>query len=252
MVGTVYRTGTSLLLPIPLSSLKIGNVPCGEPFTYIDSMMRKFTTRREPHLRRRTLPVDESYNESIAAMTTSAEALNKSLTSLLMAQDIVEGSSMVAPEILPDLIQSYSLDHDASPCAVPSEVTALVDVEDVESLLLHARNLKPRELDKDAFEVEQLNQALEEAQQQIQRQALELGTSRSQVAELLKHNRRLMVHLQDFIANDDASEEYGMLKLELKVIKAALFCGVLYLCWGGRADTVGLLTLVWLMIDYTS
>ena len=196
-------------------------------------------------------------------MTTSA---NEWKDSLRLAQQIVEESSMVAPEMLPDLVQSYSQSTDGGAttttgsCAVPTEVTAtMVDEAGVRPTVSCPLPAAPRSTgmdfpprETDGMKIEKYTQDLEAALQLIQRLSLDLQKSRWHENQLLKHNQRLLVDLKGSIAKEDISDEYTILKQELMLIKTALFCGVVYIFWGGRTDILGIVALVWLLVDFTS
>ena len=232
--------------------------------------MRKFhLKRREPNPSSKSVqPSSPSlavhgttlFNEdTVTTMTKSARDWSESLQSLIMAQEIVEESSMVAPEMLPDLVQSYSQSTDGGATtqsrAVPTEVTAIVDEDRSVPCTTQPpapRNIDFPELETDGMKIEKYTQDLEAALQLIQRLSLDLQKSRLHENQLLKHNQRLLVDLKGSIAKEDISDEYRMLKQELMIIKTALFCGVVYIFWGGRTDILGILALVWLLVDFTS
>jgi hypothetical protein len=165
---------------------------------------------------------------------------------------------MIAPEMLPDLVQSYSQSTDggAGSRTVPEEVTAFVQEPRSKSSHPQPRDSTTfpqlEEEEEEGIQPETYTQTLEVAQQQVQRLTLELRKSQSHAVELLKHNKRLLAEVKGAIVKEDISEEYRMLKQELMIVKASVFCGVVYILGGGRPDIISVLALVWLLVDFTS
>jgi len=232
--------------------------------------MRKFQIKRRDRSRHTPSGSAESCPTTVAKETHQDCAVRTKLEEtsgihlttrspkkvLVMEQDIVEQSSMIDPEMLPDLLQtlSHSSDGGDSPTScstVPCEVTALVDDETQSRSSIRP---DPRHIDFPSLQkqIEDYTRDLEIAQQHVQRLSFELQKSQLQAAQLLQQNRRLLADLQTAIAKEDMSLEFRILKQELILLKGSLFCGLLYVFWGGRPYVMAALGIVWLLVDFAS
>lgn len=216
--------------------------------------------RRDPHACSKLKKLSKSSSDRLketshtTVMSITAASTTRPSMMLLMPQEIAEGSSMVNPEILPDLLQSFSLEEEKGETTVPSEVTTLIESpRGVPLRILPQSQQDDEDLERKAVQaVESYTEALEEAQQQIQKLKNEVDKSQSRAKDLLKQNKRLMANLKGSLAKDQIDDEYRALKQELILVKVSLLCGVLYIWYGGRADIVGLLALMWLVVDFST
>lgn len=157
--------------------------------------------------------------------------------------------SLVAPEILPGLAWSGSSDDDEQTNNIPMEVTIL-DAD----LDIAKESSTPKENTKvNSEEVQEYLRELQDTRNLTDQLTTDLQQSKNRVAVLMKQNASLLEKLKEAAGNDNATmEEHRMMKQELYTLKAALFCGAVWIWFGGRADVIGIVAFVWILADVLS
>lgn len=188
--------------------------------------------------------------ERLMSRLSSSAVLSKSqsIMSVTPLLEIEDDNSLLAPEILPGLAKSTSTDPDDD-CAVPTEVTIL-GPHDANDGGKDQTEADEKLKEQSQIEVREYRQQLHDTQNLVDHLTMDLNRARLQVAELIKHNTRLLEELKAVAGKDSASlDEYRMLRQELMILKGCLFFGALFIFWGGRADIIAILAFVWILAE---
>ena len=187
-----------------------------------------------------TPPKETIHSQVQSSPPTEIEDIN----SMLAPDALQDIDLMLAPDVLPELVRSGSSDLFDN-INIPAEVTVVCALEDENQV----------ETNKEINEVSQVEaleylHQLQDTQRLVDQLTMGLSRSRSQAAELLKHNSLLLEELKAVAGKDEATlEEHQMIRQEMMVLKGCLFLGALFIGCGGRADVIGILAFVWLVAD---
>jgi hypothetical protein len=211
--------------------------------------MRKFQLLKKKQPSSTTSKPRASKSTTTTTTTTMLSPIQTMITNEY-PNVIEEDNSLFAPEILPGLVKSTSSDQ-YDGFSVPLEVT-VIDTGDHRAKDEHSIAREDRRVVSET-EVREYLQQIEDTQKLVDQRTMDLNRSRLQVAELIKHNGRLLKELKASSGKDDLSlEEHRMMKQELIMLKACLFFGALWIWLGGRADVIGVVAFVWMLADVSA
>lgn len=215
--------------------------------------MRKFQLLKKKQPTTTTTTTKNKSRVSKSSTPTTVLSPNEALAGFNFPELIEDDDSFLAPEILPGLVKSTSSSDQDDGFAVPIEVTVIEEL-----LLDRAANKERNDSGESArkvseVEVQEYLQQIKDIQKLVDQRTMDLNRSRQQVAELIKHNSRLLQELKATTGKGDASlEDHRMIKQELNVLKFCFFIGALWIWFGGRADVIGIVAFVWILADASS
>jgi hypothetical protein len=214
-----------------------------------ETIETKLSTMRKFQLLKNNQTTNDN-KPRVSKSTTSMVSPIQTMDTSDYSHVIEEDDSLLAPEILPGLVKSTSSDkYDG--WTVPTEVTVIEQEGDDRAKERGIEGENVREVTE--AEVRAYLQQIQDTQKLADQRTMNLNRSRLQVAELIKHNSRLLKELKAATGKDDVTlEEHRMMKQELSILKACLFFGALWIWFGGRADAIGIVAFVWMMADVSA